>query len=100
MPDVYSPALALALALGSAALVGLVAGRARRNQRWLALARVGALLTIVTATAALASHLALGHTPGTERSLGWAGFIEEHPMALVILAGALVVLAASRTRDP
>lgn len=97
--DVYAPLLTLALlvislAAGSA-LVALAAAResrlplAHRCQR---LGRAGALAGLAMLAAALASHLLVGHTPGTDRAMAAASFAGEHPMPVALAALAALIL--------
>ena len=104
MTDVYSPVLAASLAFVVGTVLCLVSERVSRSSHLRRLSVVGACLSLASVVLALASHVALGHAPGTDTALAPAAFVAEHPMAVVVLlsAGALLVFslrAVDRRRD-
>lgn len=88
MADVYSPALAASLAFLVGAVLCLISGSVSGSAHLLRLVRVGIGLATLFLAAAVWSHIAIGHSPGSPRALGPIGFVIEHPAILGVLAGA------------
>lgn len=97
MPDVYSPALAVALALLAGAFVCLVAARLSGRVRLRRLVPVAAALSLVALAVSVTSHLAIGHTPGSDSALRPAPFLTEHPMAVFAALAAVAILLVARS---
>ncbi len=84
---------------GAIAGIGAGSRRAlRRAGRTLALA--GGAAGIALVLVAVVVHVRQGHTPGTERALGVAGFVAGHPATVVIAVAALVAVAAGLVTLP
>ncbi|MDX1645219.1 MAG: hypothetical protein R3244_12760 [Thermoanaerobaculia bacterium] len=97
MPDIYSPALLAALPAVGLSLVAAALSRWKpetaslaNRSKWSRAAGRSAVLAAVATLAAVASHLALGHPPGSEAALGPLRFVAEHPVVLGIVTGLVL----------
>jgi hypothetical protein len=105
--DLYSPLLALALGAATAAVLLSVAARVRtwwgdgeRGRSWRRAARRWGLylgLTgVVFGLASGASHVLLGHRPGSPAALGFVAFWGAHPAWVIALFLGVASLVLSR----
>ena len=100
MTDVYSPVLAAGLAFIVGTALCLLSSRVSHSAHLRRLAQIGAVLSLITLLVGVWSHVAIGHRPGSDRALAPIQFLLEHPMAAVASVAAIVLLLASRRRDP
>ena len=98
MIDVYSPALATAIA--GAVISALLTAGERFSDGATARVRSIADLSIVVSGIALAvsvvSHFSLGHARGSPNSMTVTEFVAAHPALVLTAAGVLIVVAARR----
>lgn len=105
MPDLYSPALGVALAGAIIALLMMLDLRLAAvpiRPEWLprmrTVARIAAGTALLAFSISLVSHLFLGHMPGSENAMGPVGFVREHPMLLLVAVMSVTTLLLARGR--
>ena len=106
--DIYSVTLALALAAAVAAVglaghcwlasVGVLRSLLRISSR--RVARRAAIAALGLSFLSAASHLAIGHRPGSASELAPAAFAMEHPAFVIVVALAVGAFSLLRMARP